>query len=68
MDHIHEQEQQIVKKMLYEESSVFAKEDGAIGCIPDLQLKLNLKDEIPVQKCSICKLDYIQNLLERSWI
>lgn len=70
MDNLNEQEQQIARKMLYEEFNVFAKEDGDIDCIQDLQLKINLKDEIPVQKSyiSMPKLDYVQNLLERSWI
>lgn len=76
LGHLQEHEQQIVRDMLYNESDVFAKEDGDIGCIPSLQLKINLKDETPVQKTynSIPKplykevKDYVQNLLDRGWI
>lgn len=76
LDHLQEHEQQIVREMLYNESDVFAKEDGDIGCIPSLQLKINLRDEAPVQKTynSIPKplykevKDYVQNLLDRGWI
>ena len=34
--HLGEKEQETVKKMLYEESDIFAKEEGDIGCIQDL--------------------------------
>lgn len=37
--------------MIYDESDVFLKDDGDIGCIPSLKLKINLKDETPIQKC-----------------
>lgn len=36
--------------MLYEESDIFAKDDADIRCIPNLQLKIQLSDETPVQK------------------
>lgn len=76
LDHLQEHEQHIVREMLYNESDVFAKEDGDIGCIPGLQLKINLRDETPVQKTynSIPRplfrevKDYVQNLLDRGWI
>uniref|UniRef100_A0A3B3SU43 Gypsy retrotransposon integrase-like protein 1 n=1 Tax=Paramormyrops kingsleyae TaxID=1676925 RepID=A0A3B3SU43_9TELE len=62
--------------MLFEESVVFAQEEGDIGCIPDLQLKISLSDNTPVQRCynAIPKplykevKDYVQNLLNRGWI
>lgn len=62
--------------MLYEESDVFAREEGDIGCIPGLQLKINTTDNSPVQKTynSIPRplykevKEYIQNLLDRGWI
>lgn len=60
----------------YEESDVFAKDDADIGCIPNLQLKIQLDDETPVQKCynTIPKPLYrevkedVQKLLDHSWI
>ncbi len=51
LEHLSEQEQEIVRQMLYDESDVFAHDDGDIGCIPNLKLKINLKDDTPVQKC-----------------
>lgn len=59
--------------MLFEESDVFTKEYGDIGCVPDLELKIKLVDDNPVQKCynSIPKplytqvKEYVQNLLDR---
>lgn len=62
--------------MLYEESDVFTKDDCEIGCIPNLQLKIHLKDDTPVQTTynSVPKSlykevkDYVQNLLDQGWI
>ncbi len=76
LEHLSEQEQKIVRQMLYDESDVFAHDDGDIGCIPNLKLKINLKDDTPVQKCynSIPKplykevKEYVQNLLDHGWI
>ena len=76
VSHLAEDEQRVVKEMLFKESDVFAKDDADIGCIPDLQLRINLTDETPVQKSynAIPKplyrevKDYVQNLLDRGWI
>ncbi len=76
LDHLSEHDQEVVKQMLYEESDVFAREEGDIGCIPGLQLKINTTDNTPVQKSynSIPRplykevKEYIQNLLDRGWI
>lgn len=76
LEHLNKQEQDIVRKMLFEESDVFAQDEGDIGCIPNLQLKIRLSDDTPVQRCynSIPKplykevKDYVQNLLNRGWI
>lgn len=72
ISHLEEDEQRIVEDMLYEESDVFAKNDSDIGCITNLKLKINLKDETPVQTAynSIPKplykevKEYVQNLLD----
>ena len=76
LQHLEPEQQEVVRQMLYEESDVFAKGEGNIGCIPDLQLKINVVGNNPVQKCynSIPKplykevKDYVQNLLNRGWI
>lgn len=76
VSHLSEEEQQVVREMLYGESDVFAKDDADIGCIPSLQLKIHLQDETPVQKCynSIPKplyqevKEYVRNLLDHGWI
>lgn len=62
--------------MLFEESDVFAQGEGDIGCIPNLQLKINVVDNNPIQKCynSIPKplyrevKEFVQNLLDKGWI
>lgn len=76
ISHLSEEQQEIVSKMLYEESSAFARDANDIGCIPSLQLAINTKDDIPVQKAysSVPKpllaevKEYIQDLLAKRWI
>lgn len=76
LSHLSEEEQEIVKNLQFEESTVFAKEDVVIGYIPNLKVKINLKDDRPVQKCynAIPKplykevKDYVLNLLDHGWI
>ncbi|KAK7879003.1 hypothetical protein WMY93_034163, partial [Mugilogobius chulae] len=76
LEHLDPEQQRLVRQMLYEESDIFARGEGDIGCIPDLQLKISVVDNNPVQKCynSIPKplykevKDYVQNLLDRGWI
>lgn len=76
LSHLTEEEQEIVKSMLFDQSDIFARDDADIGCIPDLQLKIHLTDHTPVQKSynAIPKplyrevKEYVQNLLDRGWI
>lgn len=76
LQHLSENDQEVVRQMLYEQSDVFAREEGDIGCIPGLQLKINTTDNTPVQKSynSIPRplykevKEYVQNLLSRGWI
>lgn len=76
VSHLSEEQQETVKNMLYEESAAFAKDVNDIGCIPSLQMSINLQDNIPVQKAysSIPKplfaevKEYIQDLLAKGWI
>lgn len=76
VSHLEEEQQKLVKDMLYEESNVFVHGDDDIGCIPSLQMTINLKDDIPVQRAyaSIPKplykevKEYVQDLLARGWV
>lgn len=76
LSHLDEEQKEMVRQMLYEESAAFARDEDDIGCIPSLQMEINLKDDIPVQRtyASIPKplykevKDYIQDLLARGWI
>lgn len=76
LSYLTEDEQKVVRDMLYEQSDVFAQSDSDIGCIPSLQLKINLKDDTPVQTSynSVPKplykevKEYVQNLLDNGWI
>lgn len=51
LDRLDQRQQEVVRQMLHEESDVFARGEGDIGCIPNLQLKINVVDDNPVQKC-----------------
>lgn len=76
ISHLNEEQQAKVNKMLCEEAGAFARDSSDIGCIPSLQMAINLKDDIPVQKTysSIPKplfkevKEYIQELLVKGWI
>ncbi len=48
LDHLEQQQQEVVHQMLFEESDVFTRREGDIGCIPNLQLKINVVDNSPV--------------------
>lgn len=50
LDHLTEAEQEVMNQMLFEESDVFAKEEGKICCIPDLQLKISMVNDHPIKK------------------
>lgn len=76
MHNLLEHDQEVYRQMLYEQSGVFAHEEGYMECIPGLQLKINTTDNTPVQKSynSIPRplykkiKEYVQNLLDRGWI
>ena len=40
----------VAETMLREESESFSSNEEDIGCIPDLEMEINLKDTQPVQK------------------
>lgn len=76
VSHLGEKEQVVVKQLLYEESNTFARDNDDIGCIPNLQMTITVKDDIPVQHsyAAIPKplykevKEYIQALHTRKWI
>ncbi|KAL0177456.1 hypothetical protein M9458_026350, partial [Cirrhinus mrigala] len=76
INHLEEEQQKLVREMLYEQSNAFAQGGDDIGCIPSLQMSISLKDNIPVQRtyASILKplykevKEYIQDLLARGWV
>lgn len=76
LSQLSEDERQQVQQMLREECDVFAKNDWDTGCIKDLEMDIQLRDNIPVQKTynAIPRHLYqevkahIQDLLNRGWI
>lgn len=76
LSHLTDQQQAIVRKMLQEESNVFARDENDMGCIPNLKMSITLKDDVPVQQtyAAIPKplykevKEYIQDLLAKQWI
>ena len=65
-----------VIEMLYEERDSFSESDDEIGCMHNVQMKINLNSETPVQKRynTIPRplypeiKSYIEDLLNRQWI
>jgi len=76
LEHLNENERQLVVKMLNEEAESFSKDDEDIGCVPELRMKLELTNKEPVQKTytSVPRplyaevKQYIEDLLNRGWI
>lgn len=76
LSHLSDDRRQQVQQMLREECDVFAKDDWDTGCIKDLQMDIQLKDNVPVQRTynAIPRHLYqevkthIQDLLSRGWI
>lgn len=76
LSHLTPEQQDKVRQMLREECDVFVRDDWDTGCIPDLQMVIRLKDDIPVTKTyntiphhlyqEVKK--HIQDLLSRGWI
>ncbi|KAI3359935.1 hypothetical protein L3Q82_014286 [Scortum barcoo] len=76
INHLSENQQEIVKEMLREESGAFARDDSDMGCITSLEMSITLNDSTPIQKsyASIPKppyrevKEYIEDLLAKGWI
>ncbi|KAI5106078.1 hypothetical protein C0J45_3775, partial [Silurus meridionalis] len=76
IEHLTPEQQRRVKQLLKEESNAFARDDGDVGCIPSLQLKIRLHDITPVKHTymSVPKplhkevKEYLEDLLNKGWI
>ena len=76
MSTLNEEQRKLATKLLIEKTDVFARNDDDIGCIPGLQMNINLKDNTPVQKNYVAvpkplypeAKAYIEDLLNRSFI
>ena len=47
---LSQEQQELVQRMLREESAVFTKDDMDLGCIENLRMEITLPDNIPVAK------------------
>ena len=69
-------QKEMALKLLAEVADAFAKDDNDVGCIPDLELDLDLEDQTPVQKNYLAVpkplypevKTYIEDLLNRNFI
>ena len=70
------QQKEDALKLLIEQQDAFVKDDSDVGSVPDLQLKINVKDANPVQKNYVAVprplypevKSYIEDLLNRQFI
>ena len=70
------EQRELIRKLLWDECEVFAKNDTDIGSIPDLQMEIKLSDEIPVneayrhlpRKLYDDVKNYINDLIVNGWI
>ena len=76
LSQLEENEQLIVLEMLRQEAGAFARNDDDVGCVENLELEIQLKDNDPVRKnyISIPKPlyreveEYLEDLINRNWI
>ena len=76
LDHLSESERKEIEELLYEECDVFAKSDTDIGNIPDFQMDIHLKDEVPVnqayrhlpRKLYEDVKNYLNDLIVNGWV
>lgn len=50
LTHLQAEQEEVARRMLFEESEAFAGDANGTGCNPGLQVVINLKDDIPVQR------------------
>lgn len=48
LSQLEENEQLIVREMLRQEAGAFARSDDDVGCVENLELEIQLKDNQPV--------------------
>ena len=73
---LNQYQRTVAEAMLREEYEPFVFSDKVIGCIPDLEMEINLKDHQPVQKkyTSVPRplypevKQYIEDLLNQNFI
>ena len=76
MDGLTQEHRDMATALLISKQDSFAKNDSDVGFIPDLQLNIKLRDEIPVQKNYVAVpkplypevKSYIEDLLNRNFI
>ena len=76
LSHLTPAQRAAAEDLLREESSAFAKDESDLGCIPDLQMKIKLRDEEPVRKTYMSMprplyqevRTYLADLISRDWI
>ena len=76
LDGLDESQKAVAEQMLMDESDCFAQNEDDIGCIDELQMRVNLSDDTPVQRNyrPIAKplypevKQYVEDLLNRRWI
>lgn len=73
---LSEEQKMRVRQLLREECTVFMKDEDDIGCVEELELDINLKDNTPVQKSYVSipppmfaeVKAYLEDLKRRGWI
>ena len=76
LDGLDESQKAVAEQMLMDESDCFTQNDDDIRCIDELQMRVNLSDDTPVQRNyrPIAKplypevKQYVEDLLNRRWI
>ncbi|PIK42002.1 hypothetical protein BSL78_21124 [Apostichopus japonicus] len=70
------EQRRLAKQMLTEECHAFARNDDDLGTIPTLKMKIQLDDDVPVQKSYISVppplykevKEYVKDLISRGWV
>ena len=76
LSHLPPSQKTAVEKVLRDEAAAFARDDADLGCIRDLQMKIQLRDEEPVRRTytSIPRpmyqevRTYLSDLIAHGWI
>lgn len=60
LDHLSNDEQQVVRQLLREECNAFSYDDNDFGSIPSLNMHITQHDKTPVKKRPVCLNSYIK--------